>query len=311
MVVVIYGVNNFIQTPEATRYALANSDPELTEVYLVDNGSEPPYSHFEWSRNTKIIRYEENIGGNAVFHRWRQGRWFGNDIPEFLAFLHCDLYIREKGWDKKVINAFDNYPQLALQGFVGSNEIDERGGRGGGTMLNYLGAFYPGIGQASKAEQHGRREAGLAAAAVLDHCSLIFRTSDLVAHTTPQEGNLAPEHFYDRILCCEILKAGKWIAVNGISCDHFSGGIAGGIPNAAKLCRDFLDGRGIAYSKDNERSQTYIESEKDFHKMFLETGFIPLRVKPNQEIEHQHIRKGGFWYPGWNPSCGRMRIDGK
>lgn len=328
---VFYGVNNFIQTPEALRYAQENATPGLTSFTVVDNGSDPPYSSFEWSKSANVVRYEKNIGGNAVFHRWMKDAWFGrygaplytmgsddpkslrpgNPIfPEFIGFFHCDLYIREKGWDQKLVNAFDQYPKLALQGFVGSNQIDERGGRGSGTMLNYLGAFYEGIGQASRAEQHGRRVTSLHAAAVLDHCALVFRTSDLVT-LTPQEGNFAPEHFYDRHLCCEVLSKGRWIAVNGISCDHFSGGLGGGVPNAAELCREFLNARGISYAKDQERHQTYIESEKDFHKKFLDTGFIPLRVDGAQNVIHEHVARGGFWFPGWNPGLGRTRRDGR
>lgn len=315
MAVVFYGVNNFTQTPEALKYALENCDPELTKVYLVDNGSSPSYNSFEWAKDVTVIRYEKNIGGNAVFHRWIKDNWFGEPtkahgvlLPEFIAFFHCDLYVREYRWDHKIVDAFDLFPRLALQGFVGSNEIDERGGRGGGTMLNYLGDFYPGIGQASPAERHGKRVTGLHAAAVLDHCSMIFRTSDLIM-LTPQEGNFAPEHFYDRHLCCEVLSQGKYVAVNGILCDHFSGGLAGGIPNAAQLCREFLDSRGVAYEKDQERHVTYLESEKDFHKKYLDTGYIPLRVEVNQRIVYQHQKMGGFWYPGWTPVQGRQRLD--
>lgn len=326
---VFYGVNNFIQTPEALRFAQENATPGLTSFTLVDNGSNPSYSSFEWSKSANVIRYEKNIGGNAVFHRWYHDAWFGTNppvnipgepaqfgstglpvTPEFIAFFHCDLYIREKGWDQKLVDAFDKYPRLALQGFVGSNQIDERGGRGSGTMLNYLGAFYPGIGQASRAEQHGARVTGLHAAAVLDHCALVFRTSDLIT-LTPQEGNFAPEHFYDRHLCCEVLSKGRTIAVNGISCDHFSGGIAGGVLDAAALCRSFLDSRNIPYKKDEERSQTYVESEKDFHKRYLANNFIPLRVDAAGNVIHEHISRGGFWHSGWSSAMGRRRVDGR
>jgi len=310
LAVIFYGGNNAAQTEVAVKYAFENSDQFKTKIYVIDNGSEIPYSTYEWSKYCQIIRYEKNIGGNAVFHRWMIDDWFGNNVPDYMAFLHCDLFIREKDWDAKIISAFQNYPLLCLQGFVGSTEIDERGGRGTGTMLNYLGRKYGPAGAGSPAEMHGRREQGLTAAAMLDHCSMIFRTSHL-RELTPQEGNFAPEHFYDRHVCCETLKMGKWVAVNGISCDHTSGGVGGGTIDAATLCREFLDGRGIPYDKDQERSVTYVESEKDFHRLYFHTDFIPLRVAVGHEVFHQHISKGGFWHANWNPSHGRNRVDGR
>lgn len=296
MAAVFYGVNNPLQAAHSIKHARANAS-EQTEIWYVDNGSNEEY----WPAEAidiadRVILYPENIGGNAVFHRWIKDNWFHPNVPEFIGFFHVDMYIRENNWDLKVIDLFDQHQDLMLQGFVGSGEIDERGGRGGDTKLNYLGDTYEGIGQASPAERHGRRLRGAEWAAVLDHCSMIFR-SDWLRSLKSQEEYYAPEHFYDRILCCETLSRGGKIAVNGISCDHFGGGVGGGIPGAAKLCREWLDARGIAYGKDQERTVTYVESEKLFHQEYLETGFIPLKVKPDGTVYHQHVKRGGFWRP--------------
>ena len=89
LAVIIYGVNNPVQTPLAIRYAKENSDPETTEIVLVDNGSDPPYA--DWGQD-RTVRYAENMGGNAVFHRWMpdEDDWFDGDPPEFLAFCSHD-----------------------------------------------------------------------------------------------------------------------------------------------------------------------------------------------------------------------------
>lgn len=275
---VVYSTNNPEYTKLAVDYLKENSDPALTEIVVVDNGSTPEFPDFGEDLR---IRYPVNVGGNAVFHRWIKDEWFGNDEPEFIAFFHCDLMVREKGWDHRVVDAFDADDDLALLGFVGSNEIDEYGGRGGGTMLNYLGDFYEGIGQASPAEAHGRRMAGVEPAAVLDHCSMIF-DSAILKVLTPQEGNFAPEHFYDRILSCEVLEKGFHIAVLGASVDHFSGGIGAGNLEADALRKRWLTDEGLGWPKDRSDLAVYVESERRFKGRF--GTFFPLKVLPDHTI---------------------------
>jgi hypothetical protein len=279
LAVVVYSVNNQEWTELAVRHLQDTIDPNLTSITVVDNGSDSPYPAGSYN----LIRYEGNIGGNAVFHRWMQDDWFDGENPEFIAFFHCDLMIHEQLWDHRVIEAFEADTQLNLIGFAGSNEIDQLGGRGGGTMLNYRGAFFEGIGQASPAEAHGRRITGLESAAVLDHMSMIFRRTEL-EKLTPQEGNFAPEHFYDRILSCEVLERGGHIAVLGIECDHFSGGIRGGNESADRLRKTWLAREGIPYDPQRSDLAVYVESERRFKAKYIRNGFAPLRVLPDYSI---------------------------
>jgi hypothetical protein len=279
---VVYASDNAYWTGLAVAYLRENSDPALTTVVLVDNGSRVPYPPGGHINH----RYEENVGGNAVFHRWITDGWLGKPLPDIVAFVHCDLMVLERGWDKRVLAAFDADPDLALVGFVGSNEIDERGGRGGGTMLNFRGQFYDGIGQASPAEVHGGRVTGLHPAAVVDHCAMVFRRSVLET-LTPQEGHYAPEHFYDRILSCEVLERGLHIAVLGIDVDHFSGGIGDGMEQADELRRRWLDAEGIAYNHDDTYSAVYKESERRFFARYK--GFFPVRVDADYRV-HPALR---------------------
>lgn len=276
---IIYSTNNEEWTALAVEHLKRTVDPVLTEIVVVDNGSPTPYRLM----GGKQIRYKDNVGGNAIFHRIFKDDWFQGYPPDYLAFLHCDMMVHEKGWDHRVVTAFEDDPLLSLLGFVGSDEIDERGGRGGGTMLNYSGKFFEGIGQASPAEAHGKRVQGLHAAAVLDHCSMIFRTTTL-KELTPQEGYFAPEHFYDKILSCEVLERGERVAVLGVECDHFSGGIRAGTVQADQLRRKWLDAEQISYNPNRSDVAVYIESEKRFKARFMSTGFIPLKVLPDYTI---------------------------
>jgi hypothetical protein len=291
LAVVVYSVNNEDWTKLTVKHLRETIDRDLTGIMVVDNGSTPPYDfppHLSYSPEV-LLRYDSNIGGNAVFHRWIEDDWFGAsghvaDLPEFIAFFHCDLMIHEKGWDKRVVEAFDADPDLNLIGFAGSNEIDELGGRGAGTMLNYRGAHFEGIGTASPAEAHGRKMTGLEPAAVLDHMSMIFRRTEL-EQLTPQEGNFAPFHFYDRILSCEVLERDGHIAVLGVDCDHFSGGTAGGAGEADALMRAWLDEHHIAYQEDRPDIAMYLASEFLFKQKYMHNGFAPLRVQPDYSIQ--------------------------
>jgi hypothetical protein len=283
LTVIVYSVNNWDWTKLALEHLNRTIDPLVTQIFLVDNGSDVPYPTAEGV--TKVIRYEENVGGNSVFHRWMSDDWFADeDKTEFVAFFHCDLMIHEQLWDHRVIEAFERDSDLNLIGFAGSNEIDELGGRGAGTMLNYRGAFFDGIGQASPAEAHGRRITGLEPAAVLDHMSMIFRRSEL-EELTPQEGHFAPFHFYDRILSCEVLERGGHIAVLGVDCDHFSGGTAGGTGKADVLMRRWLEHNRIGYDPVRPDIAMYLTSEKLFKQKYIYNGFAPLRVMPDYSIK--------------------------
>lgn len=289
LAVIVYSVNNIEWTRLALKHLRDTIDPELTQVFLVDNASDVPYlsqlNAEEIAGITRVLRYPVNIGGNAVFHRWMTDGWFEGlgDLPEFVAFFHCDLMIHEQHWDHRVIEVFEKDSKLNLIGFAGSNEIDPLGGRGAGTMLNYRGAFFEGIGQASPAEAHGRRMTGFEPAAVLDHMSMIFRRTEL-EQLTPQEGNFAPFHFYDRILSCEVLDRGGHIGVLGIDCDHFSGGTGAGSASADGLMQKWLTSNGIPYDPERPDMAIYLASERLFKQKYIHTGFAPLKVLPDYSI---------------------------
>lgn len=279
MAAIVYSTNNEPLTQMAVDFLRLTSCKQCTDIVVVDNGTPEPFKEM----GDLDIRYEHNIGGNAVFHRWQYDDWFEGDPPDYLAFLHCDMMIHEVGWDKRIMAAFEKDPLLSLIGFVGSNEVDEYGGRGGGTILNYAGRTYKDIGTASKAEEHGRRVTGMEPVAVLDHCAMIFRRTAL-ERLTEQEDNFAPFHFYDKIMCLEVLEQGGRVAVMGISCDHFSGGTGPGAVQADELMRTWLDENGVYYDPQRPDVAIYVESEKRFKNRFFANHFAPLKVLPDYSI---------------------------
>lgn len=282
---------------EALGYLKENSTPTINEIILLDNGSFTPL--LKYSADT-LIRYEENIGGNAVFHRV---------IPlleerkaDVVAFFHTDFMIREKGWDEMVLFAFDLYPKLGLMGFLGSDEIDYAGGRGLGTRSSYMGYEYKTI-WASPAEIHGARSRGLQPAAVIDHMSMIFRVSVLKEIPSAEEIH-TPGHFYDRVACLEVLNRGHHIATYGIECDHTGGGIGlakarisadpePGVLNRDKLYTKWLTERNIPFEPELIDSYMYKEGEKRYlGKWRDQLSFIPLKVKSDYSIVHTHPQWG-------------------
>jgi len=273
---------------EALHYLKENSDPEITTLILVDNGSYTPLPKYDAD---VVVRYEENIGANAVFHRL---------IPDLetldidvVAYLHCDVMVREKNWDHRLLEYFNADDKLGLVGFVGSNEIDGAGGRGSGTMCSFIGAEYN-TGWASPASVHGYTATGLHPAAVLDHAVMVFPLH-VLKELPKQEEMHTPGHFYDRILSCEILHRGYHLAVAGIACDHFSGGTGLckapgehiGLKNRNELYRKWLGENGLSANTENPDMDIYTEGERRFlGKWRDELHFIPLRVSVDYSIIH-------------------------
>lgn len=289
MAVVVSCVDAPELAKECTMWLRTNTSPD-TIIILLDNGSVKPLSRFYADR---LIRFDVNIGGNAVFHQMIPHLdKFGVD---FVAYIHCDVMVREENWDQRVIAAFNYDPKLALIGFVGSNELDEKGGRGGGTMLNYLGSHYLGFGTSTTAEQHGTRVTELRPAAVLDHMTMIFRLS-ILRKLPPQEGNYAPGHFYDRICCAECVQQGYHVAYLGISCDHFSGGVAGGMASQLEVYKRWLAAEELAYDPNRIDTAVYMESERRFLHRFRDGTYkmVPYKVKSDYSVDHYNLMLGNW-----------------
>ncbi len=265
---------------ESLRYVKENSDPEITTLILVDNGS---YTALPKYSADILVRYEENIGMNAVYHRI---------IPlldeldiDIAAYLHCDFLMREPEWDHQTIACFNQDPLLGLIGFVGSNDIGGDGGRGLGTISSFIGAKYD-MGQATPAQVHGAVATGVHPAAVLDACAMVFSLS-VLKELPKQEEMHTPGHFYDRVMSCEVLHRGYHIAVLGFKCDHMSDGTADGIPNRDQFYREWLAEHDLPANTASPDKEIYIEGERLFLSRWRdELHFIPLHVNEDYSISH-------------------------
>lgn len=189
-----------------------------TEFIIIDNGSTQAIREDDFLGAT-VVRNEKNIG---VYPTFKQG--FEVAKGDIVAFFHSDLVIYEKGWNNRVIQAFKENPALGLLGFVGSNEIDLNGGRGGGTMSNFQGNTITDGARSwtgSPAHAHGKTITQFFRGAVVDGCAMIIHRS--AWERIGYRENFPPHHFYDRLISTQMLEAGYWVGVLGIACDHISG----------------------------------------------------------------------------------------
>lgn len=231
-------LNQFSLATEAITLAVQQlSGDNEVELLILDNGSDTPYEIPEAFKEliekplggmVQINHYPVNMGVYPTFWEALDAGPIEYGKSDVLAFFHSDMIVGEKGWDKRVLEAFEANPKLGLLGFIGSNEIDGSGGRGSGTTSNFQGGKIEKYGvenpktwTGSPAEAHGMRNREYSKAAVVDGCAMIFRRS--VLEQIAQRPEFPPHHFYDRLLSCETIEKGYEVGVLGIECDHISG----------------------------------------------------------------------------------------
>ncbi len=205
------------------------------EFVIIDNGSTVPLVD-EDAPGATIVRNYKSIG---VYPTFKQG--MDNTTGDIVAFFHSDLIVWEKDWQDRVINAFNNIPDLGLVGFVGSDEMDSNSGRGGGTTSNFMGnTMITGEGRwsGSPASAHGRTSSSLSPAAVVDGCAMIIKRS--AWNKIGFRENFPPHHFYDRLISAQMLEAGFKVGVLGIACDHISGQTVNQESDYHKMAYDWL-----------------------------------------------------------------------
>lgn len=233
---IVMGVLNQFELTDTTLGLLIDNlaQPHLTQLIVIDNGSDKPFAptmeHVSKLAKWQVVRNESNRGNYPLF---KQGLTYAEG--RVVAYLHSDVFVYEKGWDDRVVAQFDANDNLGLVGFIGSTEIDNWGGRGMGTHSNMQGRCvtngYPHgdhrliAWAGSKAEIHGKKDAGFVIdGSVVDGCVMIFRTS--LFNEIPFKKDLPPHHFYDRIMCCQVIEAGFKVGILGVEFDHVSGQVA-------------------------------------------------------------------------------------
>ena len=99
-----------------------NCNPELTNVIVIDNGSDPPLRNDIYG---SVTRNEDNLGMIKTLEQAKQ-----ISSADILIYTHSDTFYFEKHWDEKVLKAFQDNPKLGLLGIVGGAIATPDGGRG-------------------------------------------------------------------------------------------------------------------------------------------------------------------------------------
>jgi len=142
---------------------------------------------------------------------------------EVIGYLHSDLYTHEHGWDKRVLDQFED-ERVAVVGVVGATGLAHEDLYKLPFHFTQL-ARYGVIGNLTDMEVHGERFTGSKDVAVVDSCAVFVRTAFINAiggwpcTTYPNSS-----HCSDLWLCCMCHRLARTVRMVGISCTHRSGG---------------------------------------------------------------------------------------
>lgn len=247
------------------------------QVVIFDNNSTEPYdSHAnswqEYPFRVSVCTSDSNVGYYAPL------KLLADIFPDenLVGLAHNDMVIYEQGWNARMESCFDQDPKLALVGFCGSYEVDERGGRGGGTHVMFRGA--PGY----QSPAAGARYPGLVASACLDSLFMTFSREGIEA-LQEDWANLPLAHFYDRIWPLRLVQKGYHVGTLGVECDHMGGMTTVANPRYRDDCIKWLNSQNIPF--ENPETEMYLEAERRYFKEFKDTGFIPCKINPDYSYE--------------------------
>jgi hypothetical protein len=227
-------------------------DPSQLTVVVFDNNSDKPYGHHAVFNN-KVVRYEKNIGYYRPI----------NDLAkmatpaDIVGLCHNDLIFYEKGWDRRLRDCFVKDGRLGMVGFCGSNEVDDRGGRGGGTMCNFRGE------KGARTEDTGRRILDLQPALIFDSLFMALRVP--VVECLGVDENFQLNHFGDRMWPLRAIEKGWRCGVLGIEIDHMSGQTLVGIARIEQDSRLWCLEHGIPVAEGAQAgTAVYLEAERRY-----------------------------------------------
>lgn len=284
-----------------------------TKPVIIDNGSEVPYNcqkPFEICKEINgfkigLISNEENIG----YYQPLKQLFDQYPDEEFIGLMHNDLMLYEPGWDRRMLQAFEDDPQLGLIGLCGSREVDERGGRGAYTVCNFMGREVPVGDQIWRGQDPsaGRRIEGIEPAIVLDSLFMLFRR-DVIPHLVRDDEkweDITLAHFYDRIWPIRTIEAGYHVVTMGSDNDHIGGMTTTGNERYRNDCIKFLDERGIAWREDdsgiiaaerndprnvpcgNPETQMYLVAEDRYlHEYRDQKRWLPAIIREGYDVTH-------------------------
>jgi hypothetical protein len=242
--------------------------PESVEITVIDNGSEKHYAEvcpFETRLKVNFIRLEYNTGFYYPLSLIAKLA----TSADIVGVMHNDLTFYEQGWDRRLMDTFLSDGKLGMVGVCGSNEIDDRGGRGGGTMSNFRGT------NGQLQEHTGRRETGLYPALIFDSMFMAMRKP--VVDCLEIDEHIVPCHFMDKLWPVKAIKAGWKCAVLGLEVDHQGGRTSVG-SRFESDCALWCDREKLAYEPGRAGMAVYLEAERQFLTYGRANGFIPSKI---------------------------------
>lgn len=279
------------------------------KVVIFDNASDISYKGalYDYSFPIIIYRSKENLG------YYRPLEWLHKKFAseKLIGLVHNDLVFYEKGWNERMEHSFAMDDKLALVGLCGSNEIDGRGGRGGGTVCYFRGGpvqLDQGV-IVGQSQDAGRRTTDLVPSACLDSLFMMFRATAIPDLVTEKDSwkDITLAHFYDRIWPVRLIENGWHVATLGVECDHLGGMTTTGNERYRDDCIKWLDahkvpwrinndGEGIIAAEradprnipcGNPETQMYLVAEIRYLTEYLdEKRFIPMVVNGDYSVRH-------------------------
>lgn len=202
--------------------------PDQLHVVIFDNNSDLPYAHKDWTEDFLFPVQVARSNVNRGYYRPILDLALSATPADLVGLAHNDLRCYEKGWDRRLRECFVRDGRLGMVGFCGSNQVDERGGRGGGTMVNFRGE------RGARTEDTGTRLTDLAPALIFDSMFMCMRQP--VVSCLGVDDNIQLNHFGDRIWPMRAIEREWRVGVLGIEIDHMGGQTLVG--TAAKIEED-------------------------------------------------------------------------
>ena len=259
-------------TYKCLNYLNANcSNPESIEIIIIDNASKDPYDalpSMPQKIRTSIIRNKANRG-----YYWPLLQVVaGTTSADLVGLMHNDLFIYQANWDMILRDVFIQNGKLGMVGVCGSSEIDDRGGRGGGTMCNFRGQ------NGGQLQAHtGKRITDLQPALILDSMFMVMRQP--VVEALRIDDHITLCHFMDKLWPIRTLSAGFDIGILGLEVDHMGGKTAVELlARFEKDCERWCGQEYISFEPGKASLALYLESERRFLTEARERGYLPSSI---------------------------------
>lgn len=221
-------------------------------IILIDNASDVPAS--EAFPDLRVIRNSNNIG---FWPSMLQG--FREAESQYVLMMHNDVFVYDRGFDKRIIEEFILNEKLGAVGFFGGRGVDLNGGRGH-PEGNMLGKRF-----GTSQSEHGFLLTEEHPAVVFD--SLAICVNKLALALIDLE-TIPPHHWTDRLLCLRIIRAGFHCMTVGIAFDH-GGSFTSATSSMNTFSEDWCKSKGL--DLDNTWENTlYNYGLRMFKEEFLE-----------------------------------------